>query len=357
MILVRPRFVIRTVSLLAATIGMAAAGGAQTTPTPFGTTVEVRRILTEVRVVDDAGRPVAGLGPADFRVRVGGRRTQVESVAWYPATAEAAAAAAAPTAKAMRPGAPSAAAPEPRLIVILFQSDINLYRIKGVVRMAPQAADFVRGLAPDDRVALLTFESHLELRSDFTLDHEALARMITTTEILDGTIAPPEASSPRLTDYLSAEEARRAATMTDAVEVVARALIPIPGAKTLVLFGWGVGRYNPGHPITTGENYNAAIGALAAARTSVFSLDITTADSHTLEIGLRQLSEDTGGIYLKTNLFPASAMEKLVRVISSYYELSIAPPPGLERPYLIEVKVKRPGARVYVRQNHATGGR
>jgi hypothetical protein len=96
---------------------------------------------------------------------------------------------------------------------------------------------------------------------------------------------------------------------------------------------------------------------LAAARTSVFSLDITTADWHTLEIGLRKVSADTGGIYLKTHLFPDTAMDKLVRVISSYYELSIVPPPKLEHPYRIEVTVKRPGARVYVRQNYSTARR
>ena len=106
----------------------------------------------------------------------------------------------------------------------------------------------------------------------------------------------------------------------------------------------------------TGE-YSAAIGALAAARTSVFSLDITTADWHTLEIGLRRVSEDTGGIYLKTHLFPETAMDKLVWVISSYYELSIKPPPKLKPPYRIDIRVKRPGARVYVRQNHPTGRR
>ena len=330
--------------------------GAQPTPTPFGTTVEVARILTEVRVVDDSGNPIASLGPEDFRVKIDGRRVEVESVSWIPTTSEAAAMIAAPRDGVMPSGA-ILAAPEPRLIVILFQSDINLYRIKGVIRMAPQAAEFVRNLAPSDRVAFLTFESHLDLRSDFTVDHEALAEMITTTEILDGTIDPPEPSSPLLADYFNADEARQAATMTRALEVVARALIPLPGPKTLVLFGWGVGRYNRGHPITTGGKYNSAIGALAAARTSVFSLDITTADHHTLEIGLRKVSHDTGGIYLKTYLFPDGAMDKLVRVISSYYELSIVRPPKLKHPYLIDVKVKRPGARVYVRQNHATGRR
>jgi VWFA-related protein len=314
--------------------------------------VEVTRILTEVRVVDDAGHPIADLGADDFRVTIDGKRVEVDAVSWIPTTREAATMVATPG-----PGDPPPITIveelEPRLIVVLFQTDINLYRIKGVVRMAPQAADFVRNLAPTDRVAFLTFESHLQLRSDFTVEHDELAEMITTTEILDATIAPPEPSTPSLRDSFNLERARKAATMTEALEVVAQSLIPLPGPKTLVFFGWGVGRYNAGHRITT-PKYGGAINALAAARTSVFSLDITTADYHTLEIGLRKLSHDTGGIYLKTHLFPTSAMEKLVRVISSYYELSIMPPPKLEHPYRIDVKVKRPGARVYVRQNHAT---
>jgi len=328
---------------------------AQQTPTTFGTIVDVTRILTEVRVVDDAGYPIADLGPEDFRVKISGKRAEVESVTWIPTTSEAAALVATPQDGVM-PSGTLLTEPKPRLIVVLFQTDIALYRIKGVVRMAPQAADFVRNLAPTDRVAFLTFESHLELRSDFTVDHEGLANMITTTEILEGTIEPPEPSSPRLSEYFNFKQARKAATMSDALELVAQALAPMPGPKTLVLFGWGVGRYNRGHRITTPGVTNA-IAALATARTSVFSLDITTADWHTLEIGLRKVSEDTGGIYLKTHLFPETAMDKLVRVISSYYELSIVPPPMLKHPYLIEVSVKRPGARVYVRQNHPTGRR
>ncbi len=327
--------------------------GAQT-PTPFGTTIEVSRILTEVRVVDDSGRPIADLGPGDFRVKIDGKRAEVESASWIPTTQEAAAMVATPRDGVM-PSGTVLAVPDSRLIVVLFQTDINLYKLEGLVRMAPEAADFVRNLAPTDRVAFLTYESHLQLRSDFTTDHDALAEMITTTEILEATIDPPEPSTPRLTDYFNAKKARKAATMTEALEVVAQSLIPLHGPKTLVLFGWGVGRYNAGHRITT-PKYGSAIGALAAARTSVFSVDITTADWHTLEIGLRKVSHDTGGIYLKTHLFPDGAMDKLVRVISSYYELSILPPPKLKHPYRIDVKVDRPGARVYVRQNHATRG-
>ena len=83
----------------------------------------------------------------------------------------------------------------------------------------------------------------------------------------------------------------------------------------------------------------------------MFSLDITTADYHTLEVGLRQVSHDTGGLYIKTNLFPRAAIDKLTRMITSYYELSIIPPPDLAQAYKIKVKVKRPATEVYVRQN------
>ena len=110
---------------------------------------------------------------------------------------------------------------QPRLIVVLFQTDINLYKIKGVVRMAPQAAQFVRSLSPADRVAFLTFESHLQLRADFTVEHEALAKMITTTEILDASIEAPEPSTPRLSDHFNADRAYKAATMTEALEGLA----------------------------------------------------------------------------------------------------------------------------------------
>jgi len=92
--------------------------------------------------------------------------------------------------------------------------------------------------------------------------------------------------------------------------------------------------------------------ALSAARTSVFSLDVTHADAHSLAVGLRQIAEDTGGFYVKTHIFPEAAMTRLVRVISSYYELSIIPPPDLPDKYTIKVKVDRPRSDVYVRQEH-----
>ncbi len=107
-----------------------------------------------------------------------------------------------------------------------------------------------------------------------------------------------------------------------------------------------------GPRITIDDSYPRAMKALADARTSVFSLDVTNADYHSLDAGLRQVAEDTGGFYVKTHLFPDTAMTKLTRVISSYYEFSIIPPPDLTEDYTIKVKVDRPRTDIYVRQDH-----
>lgn len=322
-------------------------------PTPFGSTVEVRRIVTEVRVVDHDGSPVLGLGPDDFIVKISGDRAEVESVLWVPSTADAV------DRGVIGPGREPSVddvrrPPEGRLIVILFQIDIGFHqsRTNGLMRMAPRASNFVSNLGPRDRVAVLVYRSHLELRSDFTTDHTALAETLTPSEILKGRSVPPDPDGPSLEAHLDPESMKDAASMADALILIGDALQGIPGPKSLVFFGYALGQMSAGPHITIDDSYPMAMKALADARTSVFSMDVTNADYHSLEVGLRQVSEDTGGFYIKTHLFPEIAMTKLTRVISSYYEISIIPPPDLTEDYTIKVKVDRPRTDIYVRQDH-----
>jgi hypothetical protein len=220
--------------------------------------------------------------------------------------------------------------------------------------MAPRASEFVAGLGPGDKVALLVFSSHLQLRADFTDDLETIAEMAMPSEVLHNRVEPPDPTDPSISRHLDLEEAKDAASMARALELIGEALKPIPGTKSLVFFGYALGRMSAGHRITIDDGYRKAMEALSAARTSVFSLDVTDADYHSLEIGLRAVAEDTGGFYVRTNIFPDFAMQKLVKVISSYYELSIIPPPDLDDDYTIKVKVDRPKTDVYVRQDHAS---
>ena len=80
-------FVMLAAGFLAAS--SARAQDAERKQTPFGAAVEVKRILTEVRVVDYDGTPVLGLAPEDFRVKVSGKIAEVRSVLWIPSTTEA----------------------------------------------------------------------------------------------------------------------------------------------------------------------------------------------------------------------------------------------------------------------------
>jgi hypothetical protein len=201
----------------------------------------------------------------------------------------------------------------------------------------------------------LTFDSHLRLHSDFTEDHRALSEMLTTTNIVRTRGEPPRPSPPLLGDLLDPEAAKKAADLSSGLELLGDALYRMPGTKSLVLFGYGLGQMSAGPRITVDDGYERAVTALARSKTSVFSLDLTDADSHSLELGLRTVSRDTGGFYVRTHLFPDFAIDRLARVVSSYYELEIIPPPDVGEGFAIKVKVDRPQVDVYVRQYRPSG--
>ena len=313
-------------------------------PTEFGGTVEVKRILTEVRVVTYKGSPVLGLGPDDFKVKIDGERAEVRSVLWISSTEEAAREAAAEAAD--HPSSQYLGEPEGRLIVVLFQiSPISMKKNIGLVRMAPRASEFTISIEPDDRVAVLVFDSHLELLSDFTGDHQAIADAIDIQKLLRRRSAGAEPSSPSITEHFDFEAARDAGSMADALELIGESLKPIPGTKLLVLFGYSL-HWSAENQVTVHDDYRRAMEALSTARTSVFSLATGCGRN------LRAIAEDTGGFYIETDVFPDMAIEKLARVISGYYELEIIPPPDVRAGYTIKVSVDRPRTDVYVRQHN-----
>jgi hypothetical protein len=84
--------------------------------------------------------------------------------------------------------------------------------------------------------------------------------------------------------------------------------------------------------------YFDALRALEAARASVFVLDVSDADYHTLEVGLERVAADTGGTYAKTHLFPDGAAQRLAATIAGYYVLYYRPVEAtLRRPPRVEL--------------------
>jgi VWFA-related protein len=295
--------------------------------------VEVSRVVLEARVVDGGGRPIPDLGATDFRLEVDGRPAPLETALWV---------AQGPTRRPSPVAGPGSAAgprallnasrPQPgvepgRLLVLFFEKDSAGSRLSGLVRATRQTDAFLQDLVPQDRVAVVSFDSRLRLHLDFTADRAALRRAMTDSVLLRWPAPPPAGPEPSLAAHLDPQEATHASSPEEALLALGRALQAIPGAKSLLLFGWGLGRLNGG-VFETAPYYEEARAALERARTSVFCLDVSEADWHSLEVGLKVVADDTGGAYVKMHEHPAAALNRVAALIAGHYVLTFERPDG-----------------------------
>jgi VWFA-related protein len=280
--------------------------------------VDVSRVLVDARAVDDFGQPIHGLAAADFKVKIDGKPARVESAFWVGADEVAAdTGSGLPLPLALVPDAARG-----RLIVFLFQKDLEPSRIVGLMRMLIQTRTFLESLGPDDRVAVLSFDYRLKVWLDFTRDR-ARVRDVLENGILQKNPPPVEPSpSPSLMSVLDVVKASRAYSMEEALALLGEALEPLQGSKSVVLVGYGFGRLS-GNSVYIEAAYGEARRALQAARASVFCLDVTDADAHTLEVGLEMTAEDTGGFFARTHLFTQQAMQRLAGALSGHYVLFV----------------------------------
>jgi VWFA-related protein len=289
--------------------------------------ITVERILVDARVTDDHGNPITGLKAADFKVRVDGKPAIVESIEWIPETAAARELANIDAAIADVNTTLDQPAPHGRLLIFFYQTDFarNSARIAGQMQTVVNADEWVDWLDSEDRVAVFSFDSHLKFRLDFTNNKDHIKDAMQQAMLTNEPPPPRTVPMPALAKRLDAEEMRKAASPEAALIIVANALRPIPGPKSIILFGWGLGRLTPSG-VQMEAKYVPARQALASARATVFSIDFTQADSHSLEVGLGQVAGDTGGFYAKTFHFPKIAIERLQKTLAGHYELEVRKP-------------------------------
>lgn len=303
--------------------------------------ITVERILVDARVTDDRGNPITGLTAADFRVRIDGKPASVASSEWIPETAAARELANVDAAIADVNTSLDQPAPRGRLLIFFFQTDFerNSLRVTGQMQTVVNANDWIDWLDPEDRVAVLSFDSHLKFRLDFTNNKDHIKDAMEQALLTNEPPPPRTVPMPALAKRLDRDEMRKAGSPEAALIILANALRPIPGPKSIILFGWGLGRLTP-NGVMMESKYGAARQALESARASVFSIDFTQADFHSLQGGLGKVADDTGGFYAKTFHFPKIAVDRLQKTLAGHYELEVRKPDTKIRgAHTIEVEV------------------
>lgn len=299
-------------------------------------TITVARIILDVRVTDFNANLVRDLTKDEFVVEVDGRPAEIEAMEWI----EDASTILVPESENEEIAINT---PEGRLLVVFVQTDFgrNAIRMAGQMKFQDYADRFLETLEDQDRVAVVSFDSKLKFRLDFTRRKSDVARVIREAIRVDQPERPPVVPHPSIAARMTPEEMEKATSSEKALIVVANALRPIQGPKSIVLLGWGLGELASGR-VRMKSEWPIAKRALDAARVSIFSLDTTAADSHDLAAGLAHASHATGGTYSSTFRFPQLAIDRLERILEGHYELTIKRPPETKT-RRIEVKVKRKG--------------
>jgi VWFA-related protein len=294
--------------------------------------VSVERVVVDAYVTDRRGNPIPDLSAGDFRLRVDGLNVPIESAEWIAVDQPevelpAASSLVRPLSESppVRPKPGAVQLPPPgRLFILFFQTDLAE---PTSLRIAFWARRFVETLLPTDRVAVVSFDSHLKLQQDFTTDHEKIVTAMHDA-IRTGLPEPPDRDAfPSLASNFDFEEALLAVTPEKSIAIVSRAAAPIVGAKSMIYFGYGlrtIGGLRGPNPRDR-RDLMEAMPAVGEARISIFTIDTPTA-GHTLAGTLEGLANLTGGLYQKPDFLPDFVLGKVLQTTAGRYVIVFKKP-------------------------------
>jgi len=357
----------------------------------FQSSVDVTSL--DVTVVDDKGKPITNLAPADFNVRIDGNARRVVTAEWVPLITEGSA----PPPPPPDGYSTNESATGGRLIVIAV--DQPNIRFGGATAIVKAATAFIDKLAASDRVAVagigvgapstaftadrarvkqaisrMVGQKMAEMRSTHQVSlTEAIAVEQGDRTTLDAVFARECAGLSRMeleacrNDVeMEAHEKGRSATQEGeesvlALEALFTGLRAIDAPKTLIFISEG---------FVSNENTSriAALGALAAAaRTSLYALkldsqlfDMTSSrapinafgDRQAQSEGLEMLAGAARGALFTITGTGAVLFDRIASELSGYYLLAVESD-GRDKdgkPHPIRVDVPRKGALVRSRR-------
>jgi len=354
---------------LALLIALAPAAGAQQPDQPqgqFGEQLEVGEVLLDVLVTDADGNAVLGLGPDDFVVEEAGEPRDVTSVSFY---ANRRVGGVLPASLSEKANVESL--PEDRYFILFFQDqrqrqfDTDVPLLRQQFDAGRFAKQWVRNdLLPDDWVAVVSYDSRLRVQTDFTRNHDALAKAIDAaiqgkSLDMDEFSQVGNTSGPSLIDdlprghYLSKQTGR----IYDAVELVAEATGDIRARKNLVMFGIGFGI------LTTSDRedirfYEPMMQALNDNNVAAYMVDLSpNTVKHAMSDPMNRLATETGGRYFFNFANFSTPLSQITDENNGYYLLSYrsSHPRGETGYQKVKVHTKNPDFKVKTREGYVFG--
>ena len=371
--------------------------------------VDVSRVLIDVRVLGDEGEPMAGLGPDDFEVRIGGEPVEVESAQWLGADGREGAFLPSNRDGAFLPsdevevwtgGEPvdiesarwpdedeSGWAPLPSDDFEVWTGELGDVEPAWLDADEPDWAplpstDLTDALPSQHRRQLVVFFVQKSLDADRAL---GLLRLLQDSDALLAGVGPDDRVAvvsfehhfKLWLDFTADLERAREVLAWDVMHEDPPVLEPQAGLSIVAGIDQAEGRqiwyvedalrrlgevlaplpgsksvvligYGFEHGFT---RYYRALDALDAARAAVFSLDVTP-DYGQFEPALRDLSRHTGGLFLTTH-DPRRAVEQMAVAVSGVRYVLFTRVPDLEPgSHPIAVELRRGDGHVLVRSTY-----
>ena len=380
--------------------GVALAGAVLSAQAPQSPTFRstTSLVVVDVSVLDQNGRPVSGLGPDDFEVKLNGQVRPVKAVTYEEVAARPVAAVVAPT-NVAAPAVTNTKAPgDPRVFVVMVD-DLSITPSRDKTLFFA-AARFVAGLPASDAVGLAT--SSRSTMVNPTFDHAAIATALqhSVGEMIDPTQIPGPAMGLQeamniangdqqalaavvqrdctvgLTDVNACREqvTQKARTVGGVAQNtmgrqlqsyldMINALRVVPGLKHLVILTDGLAlAKQPNSSVLLDPLAKAA--ATAGVQLSVLSsepdgVDLSQnadslhgtdklAEQRELRSSVQTIAEMTGGTYYNVIGLADPTFGRVALASSALYQLGVSPADGGTpgRDYTLAVRVNRPGVTV-----------
>lgn len=305
-------------------------------------TISVQRKTIEIRVLTERGQPLLGLREEDFILSDQQGERPILSCQWIETGQK-------KNTKKMQDVVENVSTKgtsddlSVRKLIFFFQGDISGQRNTGILKGGLHAREMIKLLnlgspgsglrkpgqgrsgETKDLVCVFSFVSHLRLHSDWTSDPLQLEEALSDVLWNRDRIWPSDHLTHCLEDRFDAQKGKAIASPEAALAYIGELLEGEKGIKSLFFIGWGLGRYSQSGVQMT-PNYSNAVQNLTSADVMVFSLDISQADYHSLEVGMQQVSKETGGFYERTYPFTSRSFDRVISVLVGYYLLTFEPP-------------------------------